>query len=211
MIAVVRAGLLERRLASIHGADVHGCSRLIRPSSLLVKRPMLQQIDIDLWVTERAHRYLGVQIEIRMTVIKLADGTLFVHSPVRLDEITRASLDKLGPVKHVVAPNRFHHLYVSDYPKNYPDAKIYGAPGLDTKRCDLHFDAILGDIPPPVWSGQIDQSPRCVARRAAPTSSKIPIPARAARPIGSPAGVTVRWSSAGRRRSSTPSKASAGS
>jgi len=118
---------------------------------------MLRQIDIDLWVTERAHRYLGVRIEIRMTVIKLADGTLFVHSPVRLDEITRASLDKLGPVKHVVAPNRFHHLYVSDYPKNYPDAKIYGAPGLDTKRRDLHFDAILGDIQPPVWSGQIDQ------------------------------------------------------
>jgi hypothetical protein len=47
---------------------------------------------------------------------------------------------------------------VSDYPKNYPGAKIYGgAPGLDTKRRDLHFNAILGDIPPPVWSGQIDQ------------------------------------------------------
>jgi uncharacterized protein DUF4336 len=77
---------------------------------------------------------------------------------VGLDEVTRAGLDKLGPVKHVIAPNRFHHLYVSDYPKDYPDAKIYGAPGLDTKRRDLHFDAILGDIPSPTWSGQIDQT-----------------------------------------------------
>jgi hypothetical protein len=118
---------------------------------------MLRQVDTDLWVIERPHRYLGLHIETRMTVIKLADGTLFVHSPVRLDEVTRASLDKLGPVKHVVAPNRFHHLFVSDYPKNYPDAKIYGAPGLDTKRRDLHFAAILSDIPPPAWSGQIDQ------------------------------------------------------
>jgi hypothetical protein len=118
---------------------------------------MLGQIDTDLWVIERAHRYLGVEIETRMTVIKLADGSLFVHSPVRLDEVTRASLDKLGPVKHVVAPNRFHHLFVSDYPKIYPDVKIYGAPGLDTKRPDLHFDAILSEIPPSVWSGQIDQ------------------------------------------------------
>jgi hypothetical protein len=40
---------------------------------------MLRQVDTDLWVTERPHRYLGVQLEIRMTVIKLADGTLFVH------------------------------------------------------------------------------------------------------------------------------------
>jgi hypothetical protein len=113
---------------------------------------MLRQVDTDLWVTERPQRILGVQLETRMTVIKLADGSLFVHSPVRLDEVIRTSLDKLGPVKHVVAPNRFHHLFVSDYPKDYPDAKIYGAPGLD-----LHFDAILGDTPPPVWSGQIDQ------------------------------------------------------
>ena len=118
---------------------------------------MLRQVDTDLWVTERPQRILGVQIETRMTVIKLADGTLFVHSPVRLDELTRTSLNQLGPVRHIVAPNRFHHLYVSDYPKNYPDAKIYGAPGLDAKRRDLHFDAILGDISPPVWSGQIDQ------------------------------------------------------
>jgi hypothetical protein len=57
---------------------------------------MLRQVDTDLWFTERPHRYLGVQLEIRMTVIKLADGTLFVHSPVHLDEVTRASLDKLG-------------------------------------------------------------------------------------------------------------------
>jgi hypothetical protein len=130
---------------------------LRRPLTERDKPPMLRQLDTHLWVTERPQKILGVQVETRMTVIKLADGTLFVHSPVRLDGVTRASLDQLGPVKHVVAPNRFHHLYVSDYPKNYPDAKIYAAPGLDTKRRDLHFDAILGDLPPPVWSGQIDQ------------------------------------------------------
>jgi hypothetical protein len=118
---------------------------------------MLRQIDTDLWITERPQKILGVQVETRMTVIKLADGTLFVHSPVRLDEVTRTSLDQLGPVRHIIAPNRFHHLYVADYRKNYPDAKIFCAPGLDTKRRDLHFDAILGDIPRPEWNGQIDQ------------------------------------------------------
>lgn len=118
---------------------------------------MLRQVDADLWVAEHPHRYLGFHIGTRMTVIRLADGSLLVHSPVRLDEATRTSLDKLGPVKHVVAPNRFHHLFVSDYPKNYPDAKIYAAPGLDTKRRDLHFDVILGDNPLPAWGGQIDQ------------------------------------------------------
>jgi hypothetical protein len=46
---------------------------------------MLRQIDTDLWVAERPHTYLGVQLEIRLTVIRLTDGTLFVHSPVGLD------------------------------------------------------------------------------------------------------------------------------
>jgi hypothetical protein len=119
---------------------------------------MIRQLDTALWVAERPHRYLGFHVGTRMTVIKLPDGSLFVRSPVRLDEATRASLDHLGRVKQVVAPNRFHHLFVSDYSKSYPDAKIYGAPGLDTKRRDLHLDGILDDVPPPAWSGQIDQT-----------------------------------------------------
>lgn len=118
---------------------------------------MLRQVDSGLWVAERAHRYLGLEIGTRMTVIKLGDGSLFVHSPVPLDEETRAGLDEIGPVRHVVAPNRFHHMYVADYPKSYPDAKIYCAPGLDSKRRDLRFDAVLGDVAPTAWSGQIEQ------------------------------------------------------
>jgi hypothetical protein len=82
---------------------------------------------------------------------------LFVHSPVHLDDVIRAALDRVGPVRHVVAPNRFHHLYAADYPRNYPEAKLYAAPGLETKRRDLHFDAILSDETPAAWRGQIDQ------------------------------------------------------
>ena len=52
----------------------------------------MRQLDTDLWVAERPHRYLGFHIRARMTVIKLADGSLFVHSPERLDEATHASL-----------------------------------------------------------------------------------------------------------------------
>ena len=33
----------------------------------------------------------------------------------------------------------------------YPDAKLYGAPGLPEKR-DLKFDGVLSDIAPNQWS-----------------------------------------------------------
>jgi len=118
---------------------------------------MLRQIDTDIWTAEAPQRFLGAEVGTRMTVIRLADGSLFLHSPVHLDNEIRAALESIGPVRHVVAPNRFHHLYAADYPRNYAEARLYAAPGLETKRRDLHFDAILSDEAPAAWRGQIDQ------------------------------------------------------
>ena len=57
----------------------------------------------------------------------------------------------------VVAPSRAHHLFVTDYTKAWPAAKLYGPPGLvgdiaDFRarlgaRRDLKLDAVLGDEP----------------------------------------------------------------
>jgi hypothetical protein len=93
----------------------------------------------------------------RMTVIRLPDGGLFLHSPVRLDDRLRGELDALGPVRAVVAPNKAHHLFVGDYRVPYPKARFYGALGLQTKRRDLAFFGMLGDEPMPEWRGSIEQ------------------------------------------------------
>ncbi len=120
---------------------------------------MLEQLAPDLWVTERPLRFLLLEIGTRMTVIRLRDGSLFLHSPVRLDSALRKQLDALGPVRFAVAPNRFHHLFIGEYAGAYPEARLYAAPGLETKRRDVAFDGVLGDEPPPEWAGQIDQVP----------------------------------------------------
>lgn len=43
-----------------------------------------------------------------MAVVKLSDGSLWVHSPVELDGPLREALDKVGPVQHIVSPNYEH-------------------------------------------------------------------------------------------------------
>jgi len=110
-----------------------------------------------LWVFDRSLRAGPIPVGTRMTVIRLADGGLFLHSPVELDARTRNALDRLGPVRHVVAPNRVHHLFVAAYRDGYPDAKLWAAPGLAEKRRDLRFDGVLGDAAPAEWAGQVDQ------------------------------------------------------
>lgn len=92
-----------------------------------------------------------------MTAIRLAGGGLLVHSPVRLDEATKSALDAIGPVRFVVAPNRFHHLFAAEYPRSYPQARLLGAPGLDLKRKDLKFDSILADTPIPELEAEFGQ------------------------------------------------------
>lgn len=117
----------------------------------------LRDLAPDLWVAERPLPLIVGDVGTRMTVIRLADGGLWVHSPVRLDAATRQALDTVGRVRAVVAPSKVHHLFVGDYITGYPGACVYGAPGLAEKRKDLRFHGVLGDEAPPEWSGQIEQ------------------------------------------------------
>lgn len=122
----------------------------------------------DLWIFDQPEFSTGfAKIGTRMTAIKLAGGGLFLHSPIKLDDETRRALDTLGEVAAVVAPSRAHHLFVTDYTKAWPAAKLYGPPGLVGEiadfrarlgaRRDLKLDAVLGDEPQPEWAGEIDQ------------------------------------------------------
>ena len=121
-------------------------------------RQMLRSIADDLWVAEQRLRYLGVGLTTRMTIVRLADGILMVHSPIHLTDELKSAVASTGRVGFIMAPNRFHHLFVSDWQKAYPDAQTFCAPGLDTKRADLKFTAILGDDPAPAWADQMDQA-----------------------------------------------------
>jgi hypothetical protein len=119
---------------------------------------MLRPLDRDLWMVQHPMRFLGAEVGTRMVIFRLKDGSLLIHSPVPLDPTNQAELDGLGPVRFVVAPNRYHHLFVANYARTYPQAKIFGAPGLDLKRRDLRFDAILGQAAPTEWASEIDQT-----------------------------------------------------
>jgi hypothetical protein len=118
---------------------------------------MLRQLDTDLWVAERPQRFHGIEVGARMTVMRLADASLLLHSPVALDRDLRRELDALGPVRHAVAPSRVHHLYAGQVLDSWPEARLWVGPGVERKRPDLVIAGVLGDEAPPAWRGQVDQ------------------------------------------------------
>jgi hypothetical protein len=123
-------------------------------SSLSALKPLSK----DIWIAERSQSFYGLPVGTRMTVMRLPGERLLLHSPVALDPKLRAELDAIGRVSYVVAPNRVHHLYAGDVAKAYPEARLWIAPGLERKRPDLEFVAILDDESPEEWREEVGQT-----------------------------------------------------
>jgi hypothetical protein len=96
------------------------------------------------WAAERPFTWNGIDVGGKMGVVKLADGSVWVHSPVELDAATRAAVDALGPVRHVVSPNYEHVKYAAAWKAAYPDATLYGCPGMIQKEPDIPWDDEVG-------------------------------------------------------------------
>ena len=119
---------------------------------------MLEKLADGLWVDARPFR-AGPFLEIgtRMSVVRLADGGLFLHSLVEIDDETREALERIGSVRFLVAGNLLHHLYLASAVKVFPQAELWGPPGLAGKRKDLRFEGVLGDEAPAAWRTDLDQ------------------------------------------------------
>jgi hypothetical protein len=117
----------------------------------------MQRLDSDLWVTEAPLRFLGLEVGARMTVVRLPNGDLLLHSPVALSDALRSEVEALGRVAFLIAPNKLHHLFVGDWQRAFPEAEVWVAPGLDVKRSDLDVRGVLDDAPEPAWAEVLDQ------------------------------------------------------
>lgn len=121
----------------------------------MTERRRLTPLAEDLWGTEHDLFMNGVvHFRGRMTVVRLSSGELLLHSVVPIDDALARELEALGPVAHIVAPNLLHHVHLGAAIERYPDAMIWGVPGLPDKRSDLRFDALLGRDTSP-WSEEL--------------------------------------------------------
>lgn len=120
---------------------------------------MLVPFADGLWVARVPHAFLGIHLGARMTVVRLRDGGLLIHSPIALTPALRAEIERLGAVRHVVAPNLYHHVYAGEHQAAWPDALVHAPARLRAKRKDLRIDAELGARAHADWEGTLDPLP----------------------------------------------------
>jgi glyoxylase-like metal-dependent hydrolase (beta-lactamase superfamily II) len=104
----------------------------------------------DVWAVRRVAQSLDEQgrpmeFTSRLTIVRLTNGKLFLHSPVALDPSLEAELERLGTIDFLVAPSLWHDLFIKDYVAAYPEAQAFSAPGLQEARPDVAFYGTLSD------------------------------------------------------------------
>lgn len=110
-----------------------------------------------IWIKEYPIHYAGVDFNSRMTVVRLANGNLFIHSPCEIDEITKSLIERIGKVEFIVAPGSYHYLYIESAQKAFPDAETFICPGIERKKPEIEFDWLLSDRPDERWEDDFDQ------------------------------------------------------
>lgn len=118
---------------------------------------LVEYVADRIWVRQYPVHYAGLDFYSRMTVIRLSDGSLMLHSPCEIDETTKRHVERIGRVAHIVAPGSYHYLHVVSAQKAFPEAQTYICPGVERKRPDIDFDWILADKAPEAWSDDIEQ------------------------------------------------------
>ena len=106
----------------------------------------LRALDRDLWCLDADLRVqAGFHLPVRMTVIRLADGGVWLHSPIAIDHAAAAAIAAIGPVRHIVAPSLLHHLFAAAACERWPGAALHAPVSLARKRPTLKIDAPLAE------------------------------------------------------------------
>jgi hypothetical protein len=79
-------------------------------------------------------RFGHIKMGGRGTLVKLKTGNVAVFSPVAFTPDVKSKVQSMGPIKYIVAPDIEHHIFISTWAKEYPEAEIIGMEGLPEKR-----------------------------------------------------------------------------
>ncbi|WP_299200565.1 DUF4336 domain-containing protein [uncultured Amphritea sp.] len=112
----------------------------------------------NIWIFEGAAvPFFTLPYSTRMTVVRLADDELWIHSPIALtDELIR-QIDQLGTVKYLISPNPLHHLFIQAWQDRYPEALTFGTKALQQKRPEICFEGIFTPHFNAPWAEDIAQ------------------------------------------------------
>ncbi|WP_394389806.1 DUF4336 domain-containing protein [Shewanella woodyi] len=112
----------------------------------------LVQLGENIWAHEDSMPLGGIQLRLRMTIVKLSCGGLWIHSPTKPAPELQAEIDELGKVTFIVGAANGHNTWLSAWQTAYPEAELYVSGGIPKKVkldnymvLEKHFENIWCD------------------------------------------------------------------
>lgn len=150
LFAMAAATVGSALFSAAHGHDA--------PDTLYRPLDVPKAFGPDMWLVDSE---IGPGVPVRMTAVRLEDGSMLLHSPTRFSSGLRQALEAIGPIRHLVAPNSAHWMFAKAWQDAVADARLYAAPGLrergPVQRAGLRIDEVLTDVPPAAWGGAFEQ------------------------------------------------------
>lgn len=143
------SGLVSRVL----GLDAEPWDRVSYPP-LDTPKPVAEDVFI---IDSLLPGALGRVLAARMTVVRLPGGDLLLYSPTQFSRGLQSELNRLGRIRHLVAPSFAHWTFLKAWQEACPDVTTWAAPGLreraQVRKSGVRLDHDLGDTAPREWGG----------------------------------------------------------
>jgi len=102
----------------------------------------MRKIDENIWVHETGFKLFGAEFGNRMTIIRLSNGKVLLHSPVKIEAELVSEISSIGEVSRIVTPNNFHGLFVDEWMDEFSEATLYSP---EPKKNEGKRIELLGD------------------------------------------------------------------
>ena len=119
----------------------------------------LSELVEGVWIDTHPVRIVGMELSATMTVLRLPNGELVMHSPVALTAERQQAVDALGGVSHLIAPNLFHHQWLTDWAAAYAAAELHVPSGLPKKRPELPAERVRPLVPGAAFADTLEVLP----------------------------------------------------
>jgi len=124
---------------------------------------------IGVYTADRPFYWNRIDVGCRMTVIQLPSNgdehDLWIHSPVYLDKSLRDALRQLGTVKYIISPNYEHLKYAPQWAEEFPEAYMWGCPGLTARMPDIDWSGEMPNgIRPSSWNTNTETTTNTVGK-----------------------------------------------
>ena len=122
--------------------------------------PGMQAFAPNIWIIDGPNvRDFRVLFPTRMTVVKLADGSIWIESPVSVPFETIQCITEWGPVRYLVAATPRHVWRLAAWHTLFPDAQLWvpRPTPFTLKKGALPLTRMLTDTEPRDWSLDFDQ------------------------------------------------------